>query len=647
MIDVEHDRALLEPDRGHGDALLAVDQPGGQALAAGRELDPEGQLAAGALQPGPPGAQLELGRLGGGRGYGEERIAVPAVRLEEGSVVFDIDHYDSAITAAVSDGGRRLSGEWQKRSGADSWARLPFEATAGAAPRFGPAEEAGSEGHALTGRWAVDFSSSEDPAVAELVVAKDGTASGTFLTTTGDYRFLAGSLERGLLRLSCFDGAHAFLFRALVQEDGSLAGDFWSRDSWHETWTARPDPEAALPDPFEETRWLDGASAAQLVYPDLEGAPRSLADPAFAGKARILQVFGSWCPNCHDETAYLAELHRRYRDRGLSVLGLAFELSGEFERDAAQVRTFARRHGVEYPILVAGTSDKGDATQAFPLIDRVRSYPTTIFLHRDGRVRAVHSGWAGPATGAEHEALVQEFESLVQELLDEPERGDRETWKALADFTWFDWSSFAGATYRFEAAAADERRARRRAVNAAGEVEEEQLTAELQGDALLLDGELWHLDRRAFAILDPRDFERRLTPQGRTVTPLLRKLEIAIGAGLQHEDPLVRREAVVAYAYDRDNAHKVGLPGFERLFADPDVGVRTAVAWAVGFHPEPGAVPLLLEQLESPNAALRREAARALGRVAGTRAEVRERLAALASDPDPLVRAAAERVLGS
>ncbi len=121
---------------------------------------------------------------------------------------------------------------------------------------------------------------------------------------------------------------------------------------------------------------------------------------------------------------YLVELHGKYKDRGLSIVGLAFEHTGNFERDARQVRRFAKRYGVEYPLLVAGLSDKKAASKAFPLLDRVRSYPTTIFLHADGRVRAVHTGYAGPATGLANYELRAKFESLIEELLAESNKSE-------------------------------------------------------------------------------------------------------------------------------------------------------------------------------------------------------------------------------
>ena len=347
---------------------------------------------------------------------GEERIEVPDVTIEGRRIEIAIPHYASQIRATFSDDGHSLTGEWTKRAAEGAETRMTFRAELGGAPRFEPPAEVAAI-LPLDERWRVEFESSDDPAVGVFKSLPDGTVHGTFMTTTGDYRYLAGVFDGNELELSVFDGAHAFLFRATRQDDGSLKGDFWSRDTWHETWTATADPNAALPDAFTQTTWQEGVDVEQIRFPDLDGQPRSLLDPEFAGQARLLVVFGTWCPNCNDASDYLVDLHDRYADQGLSILGLAFELSGDFETDAAQVRTYVDHHDIAYPILVAGLSDKAKASESFPVLDRVRSYPTTIFIDADGRVRGVHTGFSGPATGSDYVELKQRFETLIEEML--------------------------------------------------------------------------------------------------------------------------------------------------------------------------------------------------------------------------------------
>lgn len=346
---------------------------------------------------------------------GPERRVLDRVEREGARLVIHCDPYDSRLEATLAEDGRTMTGEWIRYRTADTETRLPFRATAGGADRFPPNDGAPSADR-FAGRWRVKFSASDDPAVA--ILAGDGAeVHGTFLTTLGDYRWLAGDARGDTLRLSVFDGAHAFLFTAKLDADGRLAGDFWSRDSWHETWTAERDESAALPDAFALTHWTGAVPLGKLVFPDLAGERRSLADPAFAGKARLIVLFGSWCPNCYDQSAYLVELRRRYGDAGLAVQGLAFEFGDDLERQTDVLERYRDHHGIDFPILVAGTSDKAAASAAFPVLDRVRAYPTTLFLDRTGRVRAVYTGFSGPATGAAHERLKQRFEGLIEDLL--------------------------------------------------------------------------------------------------------------------------------------------------------------------------------------------------------------------------------------
>ncbi len=347
-----------------------------------------------------------------------ERIEVPRVEWDGPRLVLGIDHYDSTIQATLSRDGTRLDGQWIKRPGMDKTVKMTFHAEAGAAPRFArssanPAERLPS----VAGRWSVKFSKSNEPAVAQVAVGENGDLTGTFMTTTGDYRFLAGTVDGSRLQLSVFDGGHAFLFDARVGHDGMMQGDFWSSDTWHETWVAHRDPKAQLPSAYEMTKSTGPANLNELVYLDLEGNKKSLADVAGDAKVIIIEVFGSWCPNCHDAADFLVELDTTYRSRGLAVVGLAFEISEDFKRDARQVRRFGERHKIKYPLLLGGKADKETVALAIPVIDKLRSYPTAIVMDASGQVLKVHTGFSGPATGQAYQELRSEYKKLLETLL--------------------------------------------------------------------------------------------------------------------------------------------------------------------------------------------------------------------------------------
>lgn len=361
---------------------------------------------------------------------GPEEIPVSAVEQNGKELVLRFDGYDARIVATIE--GDELSGRWEKR-GKTAYAGLPFSARrAGAeaapAPRFRPTAEVGLAADAsavssVTGSWAAEFVDEEGTSPAEAELRQEGSrVTGTFRTPTGDHRFLEGSYENGVLRLSAFDGAHAFLYQARAVPGGTLRGDFWSRDSYHATWTARreAEQEVVLPDAWQEVGLTNPEGKFRFRFPDLSGKPVSLDDPRFAGKVVLVNLFGSWCPNCNDEGPYLAQLHKRYRDRGLEIVGLAFEVTGDAERDREFVRRFGERYGISYPLLLAGTNDKKEAGAALPDLTRVASFPTTLFLGRDGKVRKIHSGFDGPGTGEHFTELKKEFEGLIESLLAEP-----------------------------------------------------------------------------------------------------------------------------------------------------------------------------------------------------------------------------------
>ncbi len=363
---------------------------------------------------------------------GAEEAPFSSVRQEGDEVVLEFDWYDSRIAARFDSTGDRLTGQWSKTA-PDGISQLAFEASRGGGQRFRAPAEAGLEAGdavgliAVTGDWEITFvdDSGSEPARGELRQV-GSRVTGTILTPVGDYRFLEGSYEEGVLRLSTFDGAHAFLFQARAQADGSLAGDFWSRDSYHATWTASPTGAGAqvLPDAWELVSLTNDEGAFRFDFPDLDGRRVSEADPAFEGRVVLVNIFGSWCPNCNDEAPLLAEWDRRYREAGLSIVGLAYEFTGDRARDTRVLRRFAERYGIEYPLLLAGTSDKKAAAQTLPDLTSIVAYPTSVFIARDGRVRKIYSGFSGPGTGDRHTELKAELTGLIEGLLAESVSAD-------------------------------------------------------------------------------------------------------------------------------------------------------------------------------------------------------------------------------
>lgn len=353
---------------------------------------------------------------------GEERLKLTEVTVKGSHIEIKMPGYENRLAAdATADG---LAGEivLDKLGGKDQ--HIPFLAQFEKTYRFFPpasAESSPLTGANVAGRWAVTFSEENgktEAAVGEFSQSND-TVTGTFLTDTGDHRFLAGQIRGNELYLSTFDGAHAFLYKAALDGNGVLNGDFWSGTSYHEHWTAKRDASAALPDAYSLTTLRAGTTGFDFAFPDLSGHTVTSKDPQFKGKVLVIALAGSWCPNCHDEAAFLAPLYREYRGKGLEIVSLMFEHFGDFDRAAAATTRFRAHYGIDYTTLIAGISDKDDAAKRLPDLERVYAFPTTIFIDRKGNVRKIHTGFSGPATGEHYTQFVAEFKSTLDQLLAE------------------------------------------------------------------------------------------------------------------------------------------------------------------------------------------------------------------------------------
>jgi len=351
---------------------------------------------------------------------GQERVPIKEVRWQDGELLLRFPAFNNEIRATLVDGAFVGTVTLVKRFGKEEV--LPFRATPGGA---GQREEtAESPRLDLSGRWAVRFhepDGSDSPSIGEFA-QRGSRIYGTFLNPNADHRYLAGHVRGNRFHLSTFDGAHAFLFAGEVGADGSIVdADFWSGDAWHQTWSAERNDAVVLPDAFSRTWLKPGYERFEFEFPDQDGVPVSSADDKYRGKVVLVTIAGTWCPNCNDEAAFLAPFYRTHRARGLEIVALLFEHFEDFEPAAVQARRFREKLGIEYDTLIAGMSDKADASEALPALNAVLAFPTTIFIDRSGRVRHIHTGFSGPGTGEHYETLTQRFGEIVTGLLDEPE----------------------------------------------------------------------------------------------------------------------------------------------------------------------------------------------------------------------------------
>ncbi|WP_299754520.1 TlpA disulfide reductase family protein [uncultured Pontibacter sp.] len=347
---------------------------------------------------------------------GEERILVDDIKQEGDSVKIGLHIFDADLIAKVE--GNKMAGRFVKNDTATPYA-MPFTAAHGLENRF-EANPAPADFN-FVGKWEVVFTPKEGKSYNAIGEFKqqDNYVTGTFLTETGDYRFLEGQVAGSELKLSTFDGNHAYLFTATPTNDTTLNGDFYAGMNGYESWTAKRNPNAALASADSLTFLKPGYETLSFAFPNLQGEQVSLSDDKYKGKVVVVQLLGSWCPNCMDETNFLAPYYDQNKDRGLEIIGLGFERSPEFDKAAARLKKMEERLDVNYDLLVAGTSDKEAAAKALPALNHVLSFPTTIFIGRDGKVRKIHTGFSGPGTGKYYDEFVADFNKTMEQLLAE------------------------------------------------------------------------------------------------------------------------------------------------------------------------------------------------------------------------------------
>ncbi len=254
------------------------------------------------------------------------------------------------------------------------------------------------------GKYKVQFSDSPDDIAIGYFKNEKGKVTGTFNTETGDYRFLEGKLVNNELQLSCFDGAHLFYFNATLKNDSLVNGNFYSNNTYHTKWNAVKDSTIELRDPLS----LTTSSADVIIRPQF-----NIPNPN--AEITIVQLLGTWCPNCMDESKFYAqELLSKYDTTEVNIVGLAYEYISDENTLKTRINKFKKDLNISYPIHFAGKASKTVASESFPELNKVISFPTSIYLDKNGKVLRIHTGFYGPGTGSKY----NEFKTELYQFLD-------------------------------------------------------------------------------------------------------------------------------------------------------------------------------------------------------------------------------------
>ena len=343
---------------------------------------------------------------------GKVCTALSGVRVAGDTVVLEIADYAASITTTLH--GDSLTGIYHN-VGNRGPRTIPFRASRGRW-KIEPGPDA------LLGSWDATFVTDGRPSPRVMLFSNDSTGLiGGLISNTGDYGHFWGGAEGNSFRLAHFDGSFVYLLTGRLDGD-TLRGVFHAGLSTQTPFTAvRTTGTPHLRDPTEMTS-ADTTAPFRFSFPGLDGRPVSSDDPRFRGKVVLIDIFGTWCPTCHEAAPMLVDLYRRYHARGLEIVGLAYEVTGDTAMDAPLVRRFRQVHRIPYLLLLAGVSDARAAAATLPQLHGFTAFPTSVFLGRDGRVRLVHAGFLGAATGRQHDRQVAEFRATIERLLAEHPR---------------------------------------------------------------------------------------------------------------------------------------------------------------------------------------------------------------------------------
>src|SRR5579863_8134673 len=343
---------------------------------------------------------------------GNEKEVSSGGSFQNETLVLNFDSYAAKLEAKLQDGA--LVGQY------GPMLKKTYPVTA---HRHQAEAGASAKAPSIDGLWEVAVKSSKGEKAWRLIVQQKSASNveAAILRVDGDTGALTGGYRDGKFVLSHFSGGRPALVVLTPSSDGTLAVEMTDLHGSSELTATRPDVARARglappTDPDHHTSVKNPSEPFRFSFPDLNGKIVSNTDARFQGKVVLVNITGSWCPNCHDEAPFLAELYRKYRSQGLEVVALSFEEEDQL-KNPARLRAFMKEYGIDYTVLLGGVPDDRDAKLTQPV--NLNSWPTTFFLGRDGRVRFVHAGFPGPASGDLYRQATHEFYAQVESLLAE------------------------------------------------------------------------------------------------------------------------------------------------------------------------------------------------------------------------------------
>lgn len=355
---------------------------------------------------------------------GSRRDDFHVEHLGKDSLYIKMNTYDAALVAKIDSDGE-ISGEYRSLVPGLRGNALPFTAVQGKSYRFVEPGKDVAPAADLTGKWEFKgFSKEAVPNKIALLKQVGNKLTGVIMQVTGDSRELEGTVQGNQFVLSGFSGPSPKIYKGTINEDGTLSGEISQGIYDNLKFTGVKDKQAELPDPYTLTSLKEGVKKLAFTFPDLTGKPVSLTDEKYKGKVVIVELVGTWCPNCTDQTIFLSPWFNKNKNRGVEAIAIGFEQKDDLEYGKYTLGKLRDKYNIKYDILFGGLADKRLVADKLPALNKFIAYPTTIIIDRKGEVREIYTGYTGTVTGQYYVEYEKKFNKVLDELLAEPVPSD-------------------------------------------------------------------------------------------------------------------------------------------------------------------------------------------------------------------------------
>lgn len=317
-------------------------------------------------------------------------------------IIIPIQNYDVAFELKLT--GNTLRGYWIKYNKSPEYKVSIFGMKTNRSA-FPKTEKAIN----LPNKWKISFSDNKNGILNFTNINNYPYAS--ILTETGDYRFLTPKINKNNLILYGFDGYFAFFLTGILKDTNTFTGTMYAGKSFSQKFSAIADNQFKLRDADKITTYKGSLNNIKLKQLGDE-VSTTLVTP---GKVNIIQIFGTWCPNCIDETKFI-QSWRRSNSTEVKFKMVSFERSPNNKHAVKQLKKAKVMYGIDYPIFIGGYTKSDKVSNVFPGLENFISFPTAIYIDKKGKIRKIHAGFSGPATGKYFDEFKKEFNSFVRKL---------------------------------------------------------------------------------------------------------------------------------------------------------------------------------------------------------------------------------------